>query len=220
MDDLFRGNVNFDSMLRDVVLKGGSFEPNALTPKAISEVQTELSTLEFQRYQRGPEWPVRECYDVVRARQHEREDMPVLTKLGDELGWQVRLQALRGARNHLWYPNYVNVLRYYAEQGDAISVHRDFSYDHYLIGIFTAEGYSEFAFHGNDPTEEPIIWQLGPGSLVLLRATELIEGAVRPYHEPFTPKFGRRTALVYRMDIRLLQEVEVQLASSGGAYDD
>lgn len=220
MDEIFRGSVNFDSLLREVLTKGAAVEPNALTYGAVQEVLGELSRLSFERYERGEEWRVRECYEVVRARHHERDDMPVLTRLGDELSWRVRLPTIRGARNHLWYPNYVNVLRYYAEHSDRISVHRDFSYDHYLIGILTIEGYAEFALHGEEPRTDPVVWQLGPGTLVLLRATDFCDGAIRPYHEPYAPKYGRRTALVYRMDIRLLQEVEQQLADSGHTYDD
>jgi hypothetical protein len=187
---------------------------------AIVAVRAELDGLEFARYQRGPEWPVRECYEVIRARHHERADMPVLTAVGDELGWQARLPHVRGLNNQLWYPNYVNVLRYYSRSGDAISAHRDFSYDHYLIGVLTVEGCTEFGFHGDAIVDNPTIWQVGPGSLVLLRGIGLDCCGVRPYHEPFAPKQGRRTALVYRMDIRLLAEVEAQLASTGGAYDD
>lgn len=220
MDEIFPGSVNFDALLRQVSLTGGAFEPHAMSRGAIRAVSTELEQLEFTRYRRGPEWPVRECYEVVRARHHERADMPVLTSIGDELGWQARLPSIRGLNNRLWYPNYVNVLRYYAESEDAISVHRDFSYDHYLIGVLTVEGYTEFAFHGESVVDDPVIWQLGPGSLVLMRGTGLDSSGVRPYHEPKPPKQGRRTALVYRMDIRLIEQVEAQLADSGGAYDD
>lgn len=220
MGDIFHGNVNFESLVREVVSKGGAFEPNALSVGAIEAILSELETLDFLRYLRGTEWSVQEHYEVVRARHHERTDMPVITRVGDELGWRVRLPHVRGARNGLWYPNYVNVLRYYADHEDRISVHRDFSYDHYFIGILTVEGYAEFALHGKEPIDKPTIWQLGPGTLVLLRASDLYDGAIRPYHEPYSPKYGRRTALVYRMDIRLLAEVEQQLAVSGGAYDD
>ena len=220
MGEIFLGSVNFDSLLRQVSLTGGAFEPHAMSREAISVVSAELELLEFTRYKRGPEWPVRECYEVVRARHHERADMPTLTSVGDELGWQARLPSIRGLNNKLWYPNYVNVLRYYSQSGDAISVHRDFSYDHYLIGVLTVEGYTEFAFHGESVVDDPVIWQLGPGSLVLLRGTDLDSNGVRPYHEPLAPKQGRRTALVYRMDIRLLEQVEAQLAASGGGYDD
>lgn len=220
MDEIFRGNVNFDSLLREALAKGGAIEPHALSTSAIESVLAEIESLEFKRYLRGPEWKVQEHYDVVRARHHERDDMPLLTRLGDELGWRVRLPTIRGARNQLWYPNYINVLRYYADHSDHISVHRDFSYDHYLIGILTIEGYAEFALHGDEPRDNPAIWQLGPGTLVLLRATDLCDGAIRPYHEPYPPKFGRRTALVYRMDIRMIQEVEQQLTQNGGGYDD
>lgn len=199
---IFQPGLNFNHLLRDVVTFGGVFVAKALTEEFCQALLVEIEGIQFEDYQSKPEAKVHEKHLAFRAQIYLQTNIPLVTCLAEQLGWQIRLASVPGSNNQLFYPDDINIWRY-NQQDHEIAPHQDYSHDLFLIAAFTIAGYSEVEFLGEQrDNPRPKIWQTGPGSLMLLRSTGLCGDDSRPFHAVKPPVHGERVSVIIRQDER------------------
>lgn len=200
--EIFRPGLDFSLLLRDVVKFGGVFVPRAITEEFRLAMLGEIDGVEFDDYQSKPEARVREKHLAFRGQIYQHTEIPLVTALAEELGWQVRLASVPSAHNELFYPDDVNIWRY-TQVDHEIAAHQDYSHDLYLVAAFTIAGYGVVEYLGDErENTKPKIWQTGPGSLMLLRSTGLCDDDRRPFHAVKAPVHGERVSVIIRHDKR------------------
>ena len=147
---MFCADVDFESLLRDVVTHGGAFAPRAFSDEYLDYLLSEVNSLDYGEYCSQSDDPVYEKHRDFRARVYATEaKIPRLTHLVEQIGWQIRTASLVGVNNHLFYPDDINVWRY-NDKACAIGKHRDYSHDLFLIVGVTLTGYCTLEFYGDN----------------------------------------------------------------------
>jgi hypothetical protein len=188
--------VDLGEALEQVRHAGAAFLPAAVSEACCERLRREVSGVAFERAHgsygaRG----VRQESDVFVTADFGA--YPELRRLRDDLeAW------VHAAGMSRWRPDEVSVQRY--DPGAVgITPHLDHRRYRVLVALVTVEGEAAFTLCRNREGDAIDTWNVGPGSLVLLRGPGfdgLDDG--RPLHTVAAPDRGTRTSIGVRMDVR------------------
>lgn len=197
MIEVFLPTTNFDDLLDRVATVGGAFAAQALQPDFRRRLLVEALGGAFRPHRSTG--AVEESYDKY-ALTGTQNFTPAIADLASALAWQVRLHCGRRQQLRRWWPNDVEVHRYRSSEL-GITSHRDFPCNQLLIASVTLAGFAPFYYHGKTRAAEPQVWETGPGSLVLLRASGFSDaGDDRPFHGVGGPIGPERVSVIFWMN--------------------
>ena len=201
--EIFLPTFDPESMVKDTVKLGYSFNSQVLTRAFYLELAQEVSGGPFEEFL-DVSLGVYQKFVVFSPDYFSpdtRNRFPLLRELGDAIGAIVRSNASQNVPLRTWQPNDVAVQKY-SGRYDGIGRHRDFASDIHLVASFTVMGTGEIGIHTK--REDPIaskFLQTSPGSLLLLRAPGLVEPDedLRITHSVRPPYSSPRISVTYRL---------------------
>ncbi|MDQ3761525.1 MAG: alpha-ketoglutarate-dependent dioxygenase AlkB [Actinomycetota bacterium] len=186
--------LDWSTLLREVTERGVAFAARAVCQPFCDQLAAELRG--------GPYQPVEPVIGQVRQEAEsfelpvgELDGYPVLASLCDELVRQVHEHGVPQ-----WVPNEIAIQRY--QPGSVgITPHRDQRRYAQLVALITIAGSAPFTLCRNRDGDPIQTWQVGEGSLVLLRGPGLAgDPDGRPMHLVGGPTGAPRTSIGIRMD--------------------
>jgi hypothetical protein len=196
--DALQPGLDLGRPLRALTDVGAAFIPRALTERFRERLQREIQAGPFQRLpdQIGP---VRQEADLFII-SGGMADHPAVARLRAEFVARVRRDGSEFSGLARWRPNEAYVQRY--EPGAlGVSPHVDSKRFAVLVAIFTTEGSARFVLCRTRAGEVVQEWDVGPGSLTLLRGPGLLDAEDgRPFHTVHGPAAGRRFSITFRMN--------------------
>lgn len=199
MSEIFRPQVEFDYLLKDVLRQGWAFELVALTLGFTRELRSCLAALSWRNFVDHGE--VYQEFDVCTLNRQTGLPVPV-RELYETLGQHIRWHAGRAEPLREWQPSEVAVQRY-ATSTAGIGRHRDYLADYGLIAVFTIEGSGQIhVYPDRREGEATHRLETGPGSMMLLAGTGLLEDdSSRPTHSVEPAICIPRTSMAFRMPV-------------------
>ncbi len=197
---VFVPNIDITEALRRVATTGAAFVPQALAEEFCQDLQREVEAGPFEPapYQIGP---VRQETEVL-AILAPMQDYPAVAELCQALTALVHTQGHGIAGLDRYMPNVCHVQRY-RPGALGITPHLDGKRFALLVAVFTIRGSARFTIHAERFGSPIEVWEVTPGSLVLLRGPGLAgipDG--RPFHAVSGPPAGERFSVSFRMDTR------------------
>lgn len=196
--NVFVDPIDLPSALAEAVDRGAAFVDRALTETFRQELQAEADTMPLEPMP-AEEGVARQGGEIFMFRGVESPYRAVeRLRTALNAGVSACAQNIEGLAD--WRPNHVSVQRYPAG-ALGITPHLDQKRHRFLVAVFTAEGRAPFTWCRDRAGTPVVVWQAGPGSLVLLRGPGLAgvdDG--RPLHMVTGPPVGQRVSVTFRME--------------------
>lgn len=169
MAEIFSSQVDFSTLLHDVVRKGWAFEQDCLTLPFCRELAGSVQGLEFSRFSKHtPSVDVETDSCIFLS---PRALPQAVGLMHEKLTQKVRMaRSAKLQHFRAWLPNEVTVQRF-TTLYDQVSRHQDFGHDRVLVAIFTIEGSGPFSlYHTRDDQVPYETCETATGSMALLWA--------------------------------------------------
>lgn len=204
MPEIFNSQVDFMSLLHDVMRKGWAFEPDCLTLSFCRELAAISQSLQFERFSKHTQTIDVETESRIFICAEEAMPRPI-GLLHEKLTQRVRsVRSPKLLHFRPWLPNEVTVQRF-TEPVDQVSRHQDFGHDRVLVAIFTISGSGPFSLYHSRSDELPYeVCETATGSMALLWAPGLEENGLvdsRPVHSADPAYILPRTTIAFRMTV-------------------